>query len=213
MTQTAPDRRIALIAAGPTRHSIFDVVPGLRRRVGPIAATSSRVSSRIANTLRHGWPASEDDELLDHKLILAYGPGARIDEIVERFRRLSPIPRGGKLLLVTSARPDEHLPLTAGIPGVAFGSALALRDTPPIVLLQVPARWQRLCRSLIIEASARPFFCDEAPGQLYDEIGKGIAKASAMAGARLRKAGIPAPDANALAAYLWSQRGGSRMFP
>jgi hypothetical protein len=202
-----------LIAAGPTLHSIFDVVPGLRRRVGPIAAVSARVASRAANTLRHGWPASEDGEMLDHKLILAYGSGAQIDEVMGRLVPQVPPRHEGMLLLVASARAGEPLPHAAGMTGIAFGSALAIRDTPPIVLLHVPACWQRLCRSLIAEASARPFFCEEAPGELYCEIGRRIAEASALTGKRLRKAGIAAPEANALAAYLWTQRGAGRVFP
>jgi hypothetical protein len=63
-----------LIGAGAVNTSLVGRIPGKAQALGPVAGTSYRVASRIANTLRAGQAVRSADELDSVRVILFHAP-------------------------------------------------------------------------------------------------------------------------------------------
>jgi hypothetical protein len=66
--------KYGVIGAGATGKSLIGHLPGQARELGPVAAVSFRVASRIANALRAGWPVRSADALNSASAILFHAP-------------------------------------------------------------------------------------------------------------------------------------------
>ncbi|HEX4274527.1 MAG TPA: hypothetical protein VHZ74_04190 [Bryobacteraceae bacterium] len=63
--------------------SLIGKLPARTREVGPLSAVSYRVASRIANTLRAGFPVRQAEELASARCILFHSPPDFADPLLE----------------------------------------------------------------------------------------------------------------------------------
>lgn len=66
--------RYGIIGAGAVGKSLIGGLPGKAREVGPVAAVSFRVASRIANVLRAGYPVRTAEALSRPSAVLFHAP-------------------------------------------------------------------------------------------------------------------------------------------
>jgi hypothetical protein len=66
--------KYGVVGAGAVSASLIGRLPLKAREIGPVAAVSYRVASRIANTLRAGFPVRSADELNDVPAVLFHSP-------------------------------------------------------------------------------------------------------------------------------------------
>lgn len=101
----------ALVGAGSVGKSFLAQLPRLTQQLGPVAAASSRLASRIANTLGAGVPVKSMDALDSARLILICVSKGSFDKVVGELSRAD-ITWERKILLLcdsnlySSALPD-----------------------------------------------------------------------------------------------------------
>jgi hypothetical protein len=66
--------KYGVLGAGAVGASLVGRLPARTRELGPVSATSYRVASRIANTLRAGYPVRKADELNEVPRVLFHAP-------------------------------------------------------------------------------------------------------------------------------------------
>lgn len=125
-----------LVSAGGISKSFAARMPALLRTIGPIKATSVRVSRRIANSLRAGYPVEHYQALGDCALLWIALPEAALDRVLGELSREPSLAR--KMIIVCgAARASRNLPFCSAtldaVPGdervlVAEGDAPALRE-------------------------------------------------------------------------------------
>lgn len=91
-----------LIAAGAVNSSFIGKLPGKARALGPVAAISYRVASRIANSLRAGKAARSPDELDSVRLILFHSPAAQQVALLDLLKAASIQWQGKSLIFCDS---------------------------------------------------------------------------------------------------------------
>ncbi len=69
--------KYGVIGAGALSKSLIGQLPRKNRQLGPVAAVSFRVASRITNSLRAGYAARDVDELDGSPVILFHAPSAQ----------------------------------------------------------------------------------------------------------------------------------------
>jgi len=84
-----------LVGAGAVNASLVGRLSG---KLGPVAAVSYRVASRIANTLNSGTPVRSVDELDGMRLILFHAPAEQMEAMTELLKN-SRIRWAGKSLI------------------------------------------------------------------------------------------------------------------
>jgi hypothetical protein len=70
--------KFGVFAAGAVRRSLIGGFVARSRDVGPVAAASFRVASRLANTLKGGYPVREPAALATARAILFYAPSSEV---------------------------------------------------------------------------------------------------------------------------------------
>lgn len=93
-----------LIAAGAVNSSFLARLPGKAWALGPVAALSYRVASRIANTLRAGVAARSVEELGAVRLILFHSSPSHHESLVDLLRT-SAIQWTGKSVIFCDSGP------------------------------------------------------------------------------------------------------------
>ncbi|MFN9262932.1 MAG: DUF2520 domain-containing protein [Acidobacteriota bacterium] len=78
------DPWVGLIAAGPVSPALARL-PDLHTQLGPVAAASLRVASRIANQLKAGQPA-RIEQMQSASLVLVSGPEGSISSLLDLVR-------------------------------------------------------------------------------------------------------------------------------
>ena len=76
--------KYAVFAAGAVAKCLIGKLPSKTGEVGPVAAVSYRVASRIANTLRAGYPVRAPDELDAAAVILFHAPPNPFNAVAPR---------------------------------------------------------------------------------------------------------------------------------
>lgn len=76
-------RPVGLAAAGAVRASFLVRVPRLHEKLGPVAAASHRVASRMANLLQAGWGARSFDDLHDVPTLLIASDRERLPDLLD----------------------------------------------------------------------------------------------------------------------------------
>jgi predicted short-subunit dehydrogenase-like oxidoreductase (DUF2520 family) len=71
-----------VVGAGAVSASLIGRLPSGSREIGPVSAVSYRVASRIANTLRAGFPVRSADELNDVPAILFHSPPEQAESLL-----------------------------------------------------------------------------------------------------------------------------------
>ncbi len=94
----SPGFRFGLLGAGAVGKSLIGRLPSKTRELGPVAAISLRVASRIANGLRAGFPVRSADELNDAPVILFHSPQDQAQALLEMLEAAA-IEWSGKCLI------------------------------------------------------------------------------------------------------------------
>jgi len=146
MRKTKPS---GLVISGQLAESILLRMPVLTENLGPVAASSKRLASRYANTLRRGWAAGAWGELSAARIIYLQVPGPELPAALEDLLRSIPCwQRRVAVLLDATMDASSLRPLAragasvaslavaqAGSPGVALidGDAAAVSSLRAIV--------------------------------------------------------------------------------
>jgi hypothetical protein len=75
------------MGAGAVSASLIGRLPSRTRDVGPVSAVSYRVASRIANTLRAGYPVRSADELGEAPGVLFHAPPEHLETLLGLLER------------------------------------------------------------------------------------------------------------------------------
>jgi predicted short-subunit dehydrogenase-like oxidoreductase (DUF2520 family) len=70
------------LGAGAVGASLIGRLPSKTRELGPVSAVSYRVASRIANTLRAGYPVRTADELGEAQGVLVHSPPEQLETLL-----------------------------------------------------------------------------------------------------------------------------------
>jgi predicted short-subunit dehydrogenase-like oxidoreductase (DUF2520 family) len=90
--------KYGLIGAGAVGASLIGRLPSKTREVGPVSAVSYRVASRIANTLRAGYPVRTADEIGKMPEVLFHAPPDLLETLL-RLLETAQIDWKGKALV------------------------------------------------------------------------------------------------------------------
>lgn len=122
---------MGLLASGRMTDSTLAFVPQLASALGPIVASSKRLASRYANTLRMGCPASSLDALAPCRMIWIQAPAADLGPLLEKLLA-APIVWVGKFVVLLDPDLDslELAPLARAGASVASLTHAPLRQAP-----------------------------------------------------------------------------------
>ncbi len=90
--------KYGVLGAGAVSASLIGRLPGKARDLGPVSAVSYRVASRIANTLRAGYPVRTANELGRAHSIFFHSPPEFSEDLIAQLEEAE-IDWGGKALI------------------------------------------------------------------------------------------------------------------
>ena len=203
--------KYGVVGAGAVSASLIGQLPLKAREIGPVAAVSYRVASRIANTLRAGFPVRSADALNDPAAVLFHSPPDQAESLLALLDD-PVIDWAGKALIFC----DCSAPLAVrkrfqalgasvvvarefGIPGRIVLEADKGRDAAALQTVQRIARQLHLKTIEILPASADVFDAAVTLGS-----GAFTALIDSTAGL-LREAGMRAMEAARIAASFFEQ--------
>jgi predicted short-subunit dehydrogenase-like oxidoreductase (DUF2520 family) len=117
MKKTKPS---GVVVSGRLAESVLLRLPVLTEHLGPVAASSKRLASRYANTLRRGWAAGDWAELSVAKVIYIQAPEPELPAAIDAL--LAAIPRWERKIAVLL---DERLDCSVLRPLAKAGAAIA----------------------------------------------------------------------------------------
>ncbi len=138
------------MGAGSVGKSFIAQLPRLTQQLGPVAAASSRLASRLANTLGAGVPVKSMDALDSVKLILICVPGGSFDKVIGELSRADITWEGKTLLLCDSSLYSSELP-DFRLRGAAIGSINPLSIVPRQFIVEGDREAVRAARDLASE--------------------------------------------------------------
>lgn len=158
---------LALVASGPTRHNLVARLSRLVPLLGPVKAPSLRTASRIANSLRAGWPARNWTDLAGADIVIIAMPSARMfARTVAEMALLQEFWRGKIVVAADTPHGRQGLmPLVCQ--GAIAASLLSLDTVPPAFILDTDRRTGARLRRLIREAGGLTI---EASEQAYSAV-------------------------------------------
>jgi hypothetical protein len=146
---------LALFAAGKIIDFGILNIPAVRDQLGPVKASSLRVSSRMVNQLRAGLAVSALEEFAECRTILVCFPESKAPAAIEELASL-PFDWQRKVVLVCNdwAPECEHIELLQRL-GASVGVLLELPgEGRPLFLLDGDARALREARRLLSSTAA-----------------------------------------------------------
>lgn len=195
---------LGLVGAGPLSRSCLTRLPRLAARLGPVAAPSYRLASRLVNTLRAGYPVERYEELGEARTVLVATPDALLAEVVGALA--AALEWTGKVVLLCDSRQDcsELAPLARL--GAATASLMAVPGLEHRYVVEGARRAVREARQLLHGEHARVFELPQGNKALLLaalSFTGGLLLPVAEAGTRcLRAAGVPPPACHALGEQL-----------
>jgi hypothetical protein len=119
---------MGLMASGRMNDSTLLRVPRMGPAFGPIVASSKRLASRYANTLRMGYAAASVEAFADCSLIWIQAPAAELADLQFTVLR-SPVELAGKTFILL----DADLDCSSLAPLAAAGAAVASLAHVPLL--------------------------------------------------------------------------------
>ncbi|MDQ6663539.1 MAG: DUF2520 domain-containing protein [Acidobacteriota bacterium] len=147
--------RFALVGAGSVGKSFLAGLPRLREQLGPVAAASTRLASRIANTLGAGTPVNSLDDLDACGTILLC-PGGRTVEAVAGKLRDAKVCWAGKILLLCDSKLSSDAIPDFRTRGAACGSIDRLGDLTGRFVVEGDGAALRVAKYLAEELGGKP---------------------------------------------------------
>lgn len=188
---------IALVAEGPTRDFPLNQLSGLLTRLGPVKSSSSRVASRLTNTLRAGTPVERYDHFEDCPYVLL-SVGDSLARVVSELAA-SVICWKGRIVVACGNASDTDDLQALARQGAAVGSfdVIGFFD-PPHFVVEGDPQAVRFCRTLV-SGGRKVFEIAKSSKTIYSSgltIAASLLAPTAAAGVQcLRMAGMPLRDA------------------
>jgi predicted short-subunit dehydrogenase-like oxidoreductase (DUF2520 family) len=120
-------RPFALVGAGQVRNSCLNRLPAVTQHLGPVKAQTFRLASRIANTLRAGYPVRRYEDLDDCRLIIVCVPASLIKQVLSDMAAADCSWSGKAVLIYNSFLADGELEVLSAR-GAALGSLVAIES-------------------------------------------------------------------------------------
>lgn len=142
---------VGLVGAGGVSRSFLARMPAVLARLGPIKASSLRLSRRLANQLRAGRGVANYSELAGCSVIWIYGPEKTLDRVAAELSR--GIPLEGKMVVLMDVMRDslQPSPLRAAGARVATVSVIPACDERIFAVEGAPAVTAELRKMLAVE--------------------------------------------------------------
>jgi predicted short-subunit dehydrogenase-like oxidoreductase (DUF2520 family) len=157
--------KLGLVAGGAVAKECVATLR-LSERVGPVAALSYRVASRLANSLRAGRPVKSYDELDGCDAVIIAVPDFAISEAVAGLRN-SGVHWDGVATLLYSARCDSSELRDLRKEGTSVASLRQAGQAGRRFLVEGDAAAVRLARRLAHAAGARAIEVDSGSAAAY----------------------------------------------
>jgi predicted short-subunit dehydrogenase-like oxidoreductase (DUF2520 family) len=199
--------KVALVAAGAAAKECVTALR-LSDRLGPVAASSYRVASRIANSLRAGTAVKDYSALAGCETVLVSVPDSVVSDTVAALRE-SGIDWGGMAALLYSARRDSRDLRGLRQRHASVGSLRLLEGVGRRFLVEGDAGAVRAARRLVQDADGKTLELDPGSAVAYlaavsfsSSLFTPLIEAAAAA---LRYAGIPPAEASRVAPMLFDR--------
>ncbi len=118
-------RPLALVGAGPVSRSFLVRLPWVTEQIGPVFSFSYRLASRIANSLRAGFPVADYGAFEDVRTFLICVPVRLLPRAVDQLLA-SPIDWRHRTVLVCDAEQDSRALAALAARGAATASLAPL---------------------------------------------------------------------------------------
>lgn len=142
-------------------------LPGLARRLGPVAAVSYRLASRIVNAMRAGHAVRDAGGLAPCRLILLCVPETTLAEAVALLAAAE-IDWAGKTVLLCESSATSHALEGLRERGAAAGSVAGIEGGGGRFLVEGDAAAIRHARRLVAELGGKAVEFDTGRMALYD---------------------------------------------
>lgn len=159
--------QFGLFGGGAVSSSFIVRLPGLARRLGPVAAVSYRLASRIVNAMRAGRPVKDASGLAPCRLILVCVPETALTEAVGMLAATEIAWAGKTLLLCESAGTSRALE-SLRARGAAVGSVAGIEGGGGRFLVEGDPAAIRHARRLVTELGGKAVEFDTSRMALYD---------------------------------------------
>lgn len=146
--------RFALVGAGSVGKSFLTDLPRLSDELGPVAAASTRLASRISNTLGAGSPVKSMDDLDASGTILLCLGGDTVEMIIGDLG-LAEIAWEGKILLLCDSNLSSDAIEDFRTRGAATGSINRLGDGPGRFAIEGDRAALRVAKHLALELKGK----------------------------------------------------------
>jgi len=144
----------ALIAAGSVGRTLIGRLPAKARQIGPVAAVSYRVASRIANSLRAGTAARDIAELDGNSVILFHAPPDQI-RLLLHLCFASPLNWHGRTVVFCDCEPPSGALARLHAAGVFTASARTF-GVPGFAAIQGSPHALSIARRIVRDVGLRP---------------------------------------------------------
>jgi predicted short-subunit dehydrogenase-like oxidoreductase (DUF2520 family) len=138
--------QLALVLTGQVRRYPLALLPSLVAHLGPVKGVSFRQASRIANTLRAGFPVKDYGALARARVVLVCAPERQLRTLVEELQEAA-VDWRRKVVLVCSGLFDSSRLAALAARGAEVGSMHALEELQPVRFLiegdRQAVRWAR----------------------------------------------------------------------
>jgi hypothetical protein len=197
-----------VLGAGAVSASLIGRLPSKTREVGPVSAVSYRVASRIANTLRAGYPVRTADELGEVHAVLFHSPPEHLETLLGLLERAE-IDWTGKALIFCDCFPDHAVTQRFQAKGANPAVAREFGIPGRLVVEGNDDAGLRAARRLARELRMKAIEISPDSADLFDAaVTLGSAAITPLvdrAAALLREAGIGDPEAARIASSLFEQ--------
>lgn len=197
-----------LYGGGAVSMSFIARLPHLATRLGPVAASSYRVASRIVNSLRAGYPVKHCRDLKSCRALLVFVPPAALPQAVAQLAAAE-IGWSGKVVLLCEGAPGSRALDPLDQRGAATGSLSRVEGSPGRYVAEGDPAALREARRIAGDLGGRLIETHRHGGALYSA---GLAFATslftpliAVSVDTLRKAGCDGPAATQVAANLFER--------
>jgi predicted short-subunit dehydrogenase-like oxidoreductase (DUF2520 family) len=188
---------IALVSEGPTKDFPLSQLPGLLGRLGPVKSSSSRVASRLSNTLRAGTPV-EHYKTFENCPHILLSVGESLPRIVAELAASGLVWKGRTVVACGNTSATCELSALAA-KGAAVGSFDVIGSfAPPHFVVEGDPPAVRFSRTLV-SGRSRVFEITKSSKTIYSAgitIATSLLAPTAAAGVQcLRLAGMPLREA------------------
>ncbi len=198
-------KQVGLIASGRMVDTALARAPGLCAGLGPVVASSLRLASRYANTLKAGY-AARVEELKDCELVAIQAPAEHLPRVMRMLLESGVEWRGKVVALLSDELDVGALEELKAREAVVCAAAVAPGPGAPVVVAEGDAGAVRAVKEWGREAKVRLVELNEGTKLMY---GAALTSANTLilpvleaAQRSLRGAGLSLPDARRIVAHL-----------